>query len=80
MLSLNVMTLLPKCADVETKEGVSLTVAGVAQVMVMAEDHMAEQHGNDTKERDAFLHKALEQFLGKSEKDMRDMILQVGIP
>ena len=77
-LSLNVMTLLPRCENVETKQGVSLTVTGVAQVMVMAEDHMAERGSREEQQqRDAFLHKALEQFLGKSEADIRDSILQV---
>ena len=41
-LSLNVMTLLPRCESVETRLGVALTVTGVAQVMVMAADHLAE--------------------------------------
>ena len=35
------MTLLPKCESVETKEGVAVSVTAVAQVMVMAEDHMS---------------------------------------
>ena len=35
------MTLLPICKDVETQMGVPVTVTAVAQVMVMAEDHMS---------------------------------------
>lgn len=31
-ISLEIMTLQPKCEDVETAEGVALTVTGVAQV------------------------------------------------
>lgn len=77
-LSLNVMTLIPKCENVETKQGVSLNVTGVAQVMVMAEDHMSETRSTD--QRDAFLHKALEQFLGKTEEQIRATILQVEFP
>lgn len=76
-MNLNVMTLLPKCENVETKQGVSLTVTGVAQVMVMAEDHMAEHRSAEQQQqRDAFLHKALEQFLGKTEREIRETILQ----
>lgn len=40
-MSLNVMTLQPRCEDVETQRGVALTVTAVAQVMVMAEDALA---------------------------------------
>ena len=39
------MTLLPRCEGVETRLGVALTVTGVAQVMVMAADHLAEGDG-----------------------------------
>lgn len=35
-LSLNVMTLNPKCDGVETAQGVQLTVTGVAQVPALA--------------------------------------------
>lgn len=31
-ISLEIMTLQPRCEDVETAEGVALTVTGVAQV------------------------------------------------
>lgn len=78
-LSLNVMTLLPKCDNVETKQGVALSVNAVAQVMMMAEDHMAERTGDaqtDRQTRDTFLDKALEQFLGKTQRQVEDTILQ----
>ncbi|XP_014272641.1 flotillin-2 [Halyomorpha halys] len=51
-LSLNLMTLIPKCEAVETVHGVPLTVSGVAQCKFM----------NNQK----FLEIAAEQFLGKS--------------
>jgi len=72
-LSLNVMTLLPKCDNVETRQGVSLTVADVAQVMVMCSDHMGGE-GKSKENRDAFLQKALEQFLGKSSFEISTTI------
>lgn len=75
-LSLNVMTLNPVCNHVETKEGVALSVTGVAQVMVMANDHMADHEEIVGENKDVFLAKALEQFLGKSESEIRDTILQ----
>lgn len=74
-LSLNVMTLEPKCESVETKQGVALTVNAVAQVKVIAEDYMAEGATVATKS-DTFLAKALEQFLGKSDSEVRRTILQ----
>merc|ERR1719210_2049642 len=45
------MTLNPMCDNVETKQGVPLTVTGVAQVKIMKDDK--------------FLGIAAEQFLGK---------------
>lgn len=33
-MSLNVMTINPICENVETQQGVALTVTGVAQIMV----------------------------------------------
>ena len=60
-ISLEVMTLEPKCEDVETKQGVPLTVTGVAQVKIM----------KDSK----WLEKAAEQFLGKDEEDVRKTVL-----
>ena len=72
-LSLNVMTLLPKCENVETRQGVSLSVEAVAQVMVMCSDHMGDQR-NFKENRDAFLQKALEQFLGKTSVEISNTI------
>merc|ERR1719328_804027 len=56
------MTLNPVCDNVETKQGVPLTVTGVAQVKIMKDKQ--------------FLGIAAEQFLGKSEGDITDTILQ----
>ena len=56
------MTLEPNCHEVETKQGVPLTVTGVAQVKVMKEDTM--------------LMLASEQFLGKASFEMEETILQ----
>ncbi|EDQ86471.1 uncharacterized protein MONBRDRAFT_33750 [Monosiga brevicollis MX1] len=68
------MTLLPRCEEVETKQGVAVTVTAAAQVMVMAEDHMTDDAAGG--ERDAFMKKALEQFVGKSRSQIEDTILQ----
>merc|ERR1719414_2505831 len=56
------MTLNPVCDNVETKQGVPLTVTGVAQVKIMKNPDL--------------LQTASEQFLGKSEGDITDTILQ----
>merc|ERR1719288_406665 len=56
------MTLNPMCDDVETKQGVPLTVTGVAQVKIMKDDK--------------FLGIAAEQFLGKKEDEIVETILQ----
>merc|ERR1719193_645539 len=56
------MTLNPVCENVETKQGVPLTVTGVAQVKIMKNTEL--------------LGIAAEQFLGKSEGDITDTILQ----
>merc|ERR1719499_82073 len=56
------MTLNPVCDNVETKQGVPLTVTGVAQVKIMKEEK--------------FLEIAAEQFLGKKEDEITDTILQ----
>ena len=61
-LSLKVMTLEPVCDDVETKQGVPLTVTGVAQVKIMKEE--------------TFLAKAAEQFLGMEEDEIKKTVLQ----
>merc|ERR1719195_2420595 len=56
------MTLNPVCDNVETKQGVPLTVTGVAQVKIMKDEK--------------FLEIAGEQFLGKKEDEITDTILQ----
>merc|ERR1712227_357189 len=61
-MSLEVMTLNPMCDNVETKQGVPLTVTGVAQVKIMKDDK--------------FLGIAAEQFLGKKEDEITETILQ----
>uniref|UniRef100_A0AAX7SHA3 Flotillin n=3 Tax=Astatotilapia calliptera TaxID=8154 RepID=A0AAX7SHA3_ASTCA len=61
-ITLEIMTLQPKCDDVETAEGVAITVTGVAQVKVMTEKEL--------------LGYACEQFLGKSVMEIKSVILQ----
>jgi len=61
-ISLEVMTLNPVCENVETSEGVPLTVTGVAQVKVMTEPEL--------------LSTACEQFLGKNVQHIERVILQ----
>jgi len=61
-ISLEVMTLNPVCENVETSEGVPLTVTGVAQVKVMTEPEL--------------LSTACEQFLGKLPQHIERVILQ----
>jgi len=61
-LSLQVMTLNPVCENVETAQGVPLTVTGVAQVKIM-------------KNKD-LLNTASEQFLGKKEHEIKSTVLQ----
>merc|ERR1719293_340264 len=56
------MTLNPLCDNGETKQGVPLTVTGVAQVKIMKDDK--------------FLGIAAEQFLGKKEDEIVETILQ----
>merc|ERR1719389_136414 len=56
------MTLNPMCDNVETKQGVPLTVTGVAQVKIMKDDK--------------FLGIAAEKFLGKKEDEIVETILQ----
>merc|ERR1719383_41599 len=56
------MTLNPVCDNVETKQGVPLTVTGVAQVKIMKNPEL--------------LGIAAEQFLGKREEEITDTILQ----
>ncbi|UYV63516.1 FLOT2 [Cordylochernes scorpioides] len=61
-LPLEVMTLTPQCEQVETAQGVPLTVTGVAQCKVMTEMQ--------------FLSTAAEQFLGKDLEHIKCVILQ----
>merc|ERR1712186_288250 len=56
------MTLNPMCDNVKTKQGVPLTVTGVAQVKIMKDP--------------ALLEIAAEQFLGKKEDEITETILQ----
>merc|ERR1712024_25654 len=56
------MTLNPMCDNVETKQGVPLTVTGVAQVKIMKNADLLEI--------------AAEQFLGKKEDEITETILQ----
>jgi len=51
------MTLNPVCENVETAQGVPLTVTGVAQVKIMKNPEL--------------LHTASEQFLGKKEHEIK---------
>jgi len=60
-LSLEVMTLNPKCQDVETSQGVPLTVTGVAQCKIMRSEEL--------------LRTACEQFLGRTLGDVKKTIL-----
>ncbi|CAL8276819.1 unnamed protein product [Arctogadus glacialis] len=61
-ITLEIMTLQPKCEDVETAEGVAITVTGVAQVKVMTDTEL--------------LAYACEQFLGKTVAEIKSVILQ----
>ncbi|XP_029303390.1 flotillin-2a isoform X2 [Cottoperca gobio] len=61
-MSLEVMTILCRCENIETSEGVPLDVTGVAQVKVMIENEL--------------LGYACEQFLGKSVVEIKSVILQ----
>lgn len=61
-ITLEVMTLNPRCESVETAEGVAVTVTGVAQVKVMKNGDL--------------LGIACEQFLGKTTREIENVILQ----
>jgi len=61
-LSLEIMTLNPTCENVETAQGVPLTVTGVAQVKIMKNADL--------------LQTASEQFLGKKEHEIKSTVLQ----
>merc|ERR1719433_1805819 len=56
------MTLNPVCENVETAQGVPLTVTGVAQVKIMKNQEL--------------LQTASEQFLGKKEHEIKSTVLQ----
>ena len=56
------MTLNPVCENVETAQGVPLTVTGVAQVKIMKNADL--------------LQTASEQFLGKKEHEIKSTVLQ----
>ncbi|VDK57754.1 unnamed protein product [Anisakis simplex] len=60
-LSLEVMTLNPRSENVETAQGVPLTVTGVAQIKVITDKGLLEA--------------ACEQFLGKSVEHIAEVIL-----
>ncbi|XP_058238684.1 flotillin-2a isoform X2 [Hemibagrus wyckioides] len=61
-ISLEVITVLCRCENIETSEGVPLDVTGVAQVKVMTDPEL--------------LSLACEQFLGKSVMEIKGVILQ----
>jgi len=61
-LSLEVMTLNPRCESVETAQGVPLTVTGTAQVKVITDKEL--------------LASACEQFLGKTVGEIEGILLQ----
>ncbi|XP_076369315.1 flotillin-2-like [Tachypleus tridentatus] len=61
-LSLEVMTVHPSCQGVETAQGVSLNVTGIAQCKVLKDE--------------AFLDIAAEQFLGKRTDQIKNVIEQ----
>ena len=61
IIHFQVITLNPKCENVETAQGVQVTVTGVAQVKVMKEEKV--------------LKIASEQFLGMNTNEMKGTIL-----
>uniref|UniRef100_A0A1A9WGI5 Uncharacterized protein n=1 Tax=Glossina brevipalpis TaxID=37001 RepID=A0A1A9WGI5_9MUSC len=71
-LSLSVMTLNPMCENVETAQGVPLTVTGVAQCKIMKMMNVYYFH----HQADELLGTASEQFLGKSVNEIKQTILQ----
>lgn len=60
-ITLEIMTLQPRCEDVETAEGVAITVTGVAQVKVITDRDL--------------LAVACEQFMGKSVMEIKAVLL-----
>ncbi|XP_037889019.1 flotillin-2 isoform X1 [Glossina fuscipes] len=71
-LSLSVMTLNPMCENVETAQGVPLTVTGVAQCKIMK----SSSYDKYEEKADELLGTASEQFLGKSVNEIKQTILQ----
>jgi len=61
-LSLQVFTIRPKCENVETRQGVAITVSGIAQVMIRKEQE--------------FLKRASEVFLGKRQSQIASVLLE----
>lgn len=61
-LSLEIMTLKPKCESVETAQGVPLSVTGIAQCKVMTDKE--------------FLPIAAEQLLGMSVTEIKYVLLE----
>ena len=52
------MTLLPRCEKVETRFGVALTVTGVAQVAIIAGNHMeSSEEARNGGQKDQFMLK-----------------------
>lgn len=66
------MTLNPCCENVETAQGVPLTVTGVAQCKIMKMMNAYYFHNQP----DELLGTASEQFLGKSVREIKQTILQ----
>lgn len=64
-ISLNVLTIKPRCESVETSKGVPLSVTGVAQVKVMF-----------TKQDKKLLHRACEHFIGRTNAEIEDILRQ----
>ncbi|XP_055798176.1 flotillin-2a-like isoform X5 [Salvelinus fontinalis] len=90
-ITLEIMTLQPKCEDVETAEGVAITVTGVAQfpslssgldynepTVTDAEGALTMNFSNKVKVMvdNELLGYACEQFLGKSVMEIKSVILQ----
>ena len=81
-IGLNVITLQPSCQDVETKMGVALTVNAVAQVAIMVDEVLGEGEtpmpstDGMGKAGEGPLRRAIEQFTGKSSRDIEDSILK----
>jgi len=62
------MTLKPICENVETQQGVPLTVTGVAQVKVI--------YAHKQKNVEDHFKKACEQFIGRSTYEIEEVLRQ----